>query len=260
MPHIKNDSTFRAEYKETEIKNTVLWESHCHTVYEMISVLEGDICIVPEGRSYRLTAGETAIIPPLHYHTITANKKGLYRRVTVLFDESMIPDVLLPHFQKKGAVLSTFPSKEARELAETLQKADFDFYRPLAESLLTRILYDDVAASHAAPRDPVDENLRSILDYIDAHISHPLTLDDIAAHAARSRSSLSHFFREQMNVSPKQYILQKKLTYAKQLIRDGTPPTLAAMQVGYENYSNFYRMYKKQFGTAPGTEKRNAEP
>ena len=54
-----------------------------------------------------------------------------------------------------------------------------------------------------------------------------------------------------MNISPKQYILRKKLATARKLIAEGTPPTVAAMQVGYENYSNFYRQYTKHYGTAP---------
>ena len=48
-----------------------------------------------------------------------------------------------------------------------------------------------------------------------------------------------------MNISPKQYILQKKLALANKLMDEGVPRTVVAMQVGYENYSNFYRLYRK---------------
>ena len=43
------------------------------------------------------------------------------------------------------------------------------------------------------------------------------------------------------------HILQKKLALASKLIDEGVPRTVAAMQVGYENYSNFYRLYRKNF-------------
>ena len=59
-----------------------------------------------------------------------------------------------------------------------------------------------------------------------------------------------------MNISPKQYILQKKLALANKLIRDGTPATVAAMQVGYDNYSNFYRMYQKRVSHRPTENKK----
>ncbi len=56
-----------------------------------------------------------------------------------------------------------------------------------------------------------------------------------------------------MKISPKQYILQKKPAYAAQLIRQGMPSTPAAMRVGYENYSNFYRMYRKHLQNTPSS-------
>ena len=72
-----------------------------------------------------------------------------------------------------------------------------------------------------------------------------ILLDDLARHTARSKSSFCHLFEEKMKISPKQYILQKKLALAGKLIDEGVPRTAAAMQVGYENYSNFYRLCKK---------------
>ena len=65
----------------------------------------------------------------------------------------------------------------------------------------------------------------------------------------------SDLFEEKMKITPKQYILQKKLALADKLIGEGIPPTVAAGRVGYENYSNFYRMYSKYYGVRPTTRK-----
>ena len=70
-------------------------------------------------------------------------------------------------------------------------------------------------------------------------------LDDLAAYTSRSKSSFCHLFEARMNITPKQYILQKKLALASKLIDEGVPRTAAAMRVGYDNYSNFYRLYHK---------------
>ena len=100
-----------------------------------------------------------------------------------------------------------------------------------------------------------DDFLEKTVRYIDGHIGEKITLDDLARHTSRSKSSFSHLFEEKMGISPKQYILHKKLATARKLIAEGTPPTTAAVQVGYENYSNFYRMYLKHYGTAPAKRK-----
>lgn len=86
MDSILQTEKFEIRCKESPIGNDILWESHCHAQFEAISVIDGDISILQEGRSYRLTANQTAILPPLSYHTVTANQKGFYRRTTVLFD------------------------------------------------------------------------------------------------------------------------------------------------------------------------------
>ena len=242
---------FAVEYIESEIEAPVVWEKHCHTQYEMISVLEGDISVMLEGRSYRLKAGQAVFIPPLFYHAVTANHRGSYRRVTALFDLDAIPAVLQPHFARKDAALAVFPSRHSGEFKPICQASDPSFYEPLAESLMIRLLYGDIGAERAESEAENDEFLQKIIAYVDTHLTERILLADLARHTSRSCSSVSHLFEEKMGITPKQYILQKKLALAHKMIDEGTSPTLAALQVGYENYSNFYRMYRKIFAASP---------
>ncbi|MBQ8747984.1 MAG: helix-turn-helix domain-containing protein [Clostridia bacterium] len=251
MKHVFKAGAYTLEYTESRADTPVIWENHCHTEFEMIAVLEGDISVLLEGRHYRLTENQTVIIPPLFYHTVTANKKGVYRRVTALFDPGAIPSVLQPHFLKKDAYLTPFYSSQGGELKRICQTGDPVFYEPLSQSLMTQILYEDARAERSDAAVETDSFLHEIISYIDAHLCEKILLDDLAAHTSRSKSAVCHLFTEKMSISPKQYILQKKLALAHKRITEGTPPTLAAMQVGYENYSSFYRMYQKLLKTAP---------
>ena len=246
---------FSFEYLESELDATVLWESHCHSQYEMIAVSEGRISIMIEGRSYSLRANEVAIIPPLYYHTLTADKKGVYKRVTVLFDRASIPEVLWEHFEAQGLAELIFSSNQVSELRRVCCSDKTALYAPLAESLMIGMMYERIDSGASDNETEVDELLNRIISYIDEHLCERLCLDDIAAHTARSKSSVCHLFREKMRISPKQYVLQKRLALAEKLIRDGTPPTVAAIQVGYENYSDFYRMYTKHIRRAPSNDK-----
>lgn len=47
-----------------------------------------------------------------------------------------------------------------------------------------------------------------------------------------------------MKTGIKQYILQKKLSYAAEMIRGGATASAAAHAIGYDNYVNFYNAYK----------------
>ena len=123
---------------------------------------------------------------------------------------------------------------------------------------MVQLLYNDVQLKDAVYSE-IDETLQKIISYIDTHLDDKIRLYDLAEHAVCSESRVSHLFQEKMKISPKQYILQKKLAFAEKLIRDGMPATLAAIQVGYENYSDFYRVYRKHFGINPSKNKQHIE-
>ena len=54
-----------------------------------------------------------------------------------------------------------------------------------------------------------------------------------------------------MKIPLKQYILRKKMMYAKSLILAGTSPGEAAVACGYKNYASFYKMFLKFTGQSP---------
>lgn len=238
---------FSLAYTESDIEDPLLWERHFHAQYEMIGVLEGDIVIMLEGKKYRLQAQQTAIISPLCYHTVTANVNSRYRRVTALFDAAAIAEPLRGHFEGGIAIFAAFQTESLKNLC---QKGDA-YYGPLADALMTQCLYACAEAGQTDSSMETDVFLQQAIDYIDRHLYEKIRLGDLADFTSRSESSFSHLFTKKMNISPKQYILQKKLALAHRLIREGMPPTTVAAKLGYENYSNFYRLYVKQYGTAP---------
>lgn len=241
------------EYVESEIDCPSLWENHCHGQFEMIAVVAGDINIVLEGKSYRLTKNQAIIIPPLYYHSVTANERGSYRRITVLFDVSAVPEVLQSEFAKGRQEMVIAFSSHIEQLRDVCLKSEPSFYAPLIQSLMVQIFYEIIAESKSPTNTEVDVFLQKALQYIDQNLHRKILLDDLAKHTARSKSSFCHLFEQKMHISPKQYILQKKCALANKMISEGTSPITAAAQVGYENYSNFYRLYRKNIGKNPSS-------
>ena len=238
-------------YMEDTIETALLRENHCHAQFEMIIVLDGNVKVLLDSITYRLTANQAIIIPPLVYHTLTIQQPGIYRRVVVQFDLSSIPTALHRFFPENSIRLSVFSCPFFNELGNICKSNNPNFYESLADSFMIQAMYESLVEEETNSSMQVDDLLQSVIHYINAHLCERLTLDDIALHAAVSKSTLCHHFLEKMKISPKQFILQKRLALANKLICNGTVPTVAAVQVGYHNYSNFYRMYQKYYQTTP---------
>lgn len=99
--------------------------------------------------------------------------------------------------------------------------------------------------------------LRAALDYIAANYPLPISVDDIAAAAAVSRSTLFRLFRTELGAAPSDYLIEYRIEQAKKLLSEtDISITAAARSAGYENNLYFSRAFRKATGMSP-TEYRN---
>ena len=54
-----------------------------------------------------------------------------------------------------------------------------------------------------------------------------------------------------MLVEQYQYIMKKRLTVARNMLTLGTPVTTACIECGFNDYSNFLKAFKREFGCNP---------
>jgi AraC-like DNA-binding protein len=245
----------RISYREGVISEEHIFENHCHARYEMIAVIEGEICLVIENRKYELTAGRIAIIPPLKYHSVFTIGNTVYKRMTALFDGSFIPNEITGELLRR---ISAHPVAANGELDGLLCSMKDIFgadecekFFPLARALILHALYIHAFGEILPSNEISNPTVMRVTEYIDLHIGEKILLDDIAAELFLSKSTLCHIFSDEMKISPKQYILQKKLSFAAMLIESGVSASEASVRIGYDNYANFYKMYVKHFGISP---------
>ncbi len=95
----------------------------------------------------------------------------------------------------------------------------------------------------------VHPQLRIATDFMNANYQDALNLDDIAHTAGISVSHLHMLFREHLNESPHQYLIQKRMRAAGHALATSDLPIKAiAANVGYPNTENFCRAFRKFFG------------
>ena len=117
--------------------------------------------------------------------------------------------------------------------------------------LLNRALIDRELAANAAA--VTDEKIHTILTYINEHLTEPLSIDHLAAHAYVSRSHFMHRFKAVTGYSVRQYIVGKRLFLSRSYL--AASPALSigeiAQRTGFSDYLPFFRAFKAKYHMTP---------
>lgn len=93
-----------------------------------------------------------------------------------------------------------------------------------------------------------------IINYIDANYQVDLSLTDVCEQFSLSLSYVSRMLREYKNTTFKTYLMQKRVSVAKEIMQNNRYIKIAdlAQKVGYLNTMTFIRVFKSQEGISPG--------
>lgn len=93
---------------------------------------------------------------------------------------------------------------------------------------------------------------RSLKQFMEQNFSKPLSIEDYAYLTGRSLSSFRRDFIEQFGISPKQWLIEKRLEMAHALLtKNHTTVSQVALEAGYENISHFIKAFHGRYGTPP---------
>lgn len=103
-----------------------------------------------------------------------------------------------------------------------------------------------------AEQNRFDPRVLNALDYLCRRLGEPITLETLAGHCRLSVSRLAHLFREQVGVTPQQFLEQQRMRRAEQLLElTGMSIAQIAYTVGYDNPFYFSLRFKKATGKSP---------
>lgn len=252
---------------------------HWHSYFEITCVLEGKGNYFVNGQEYTMEENDIIIfnnVEPHGWKLIGGNM----RLLVMIFSPEFVAEKIsvfdteyLKPFVERG---SNFKNRVGREesvnaeIRTSIQEIYQEWnerregYPLMIKANVLRILtmlirtYQDKTKSGEMLREKKNamKRLEQAFSYIDEHYCEKITLDEVAASVYMSSNYFSSYFRKVTNISFSDYVTRMRLNHARELLREGRGSvTEIAMECGFNNISNFYRLYKKHIGKLPKDEK-----
>lgn len=212
-------------------------------------VQPGQLFVIPQQTpsEWQWTAPWEALVlylAPTVLATVAANELGVDAQTVKLLPRSGVVDALL---HQLGVALLT-ELKSGRIAGQRYVVT------------LTHVLALHLLRNHALlPRAPspctvglAPPILRNVLDYIESHLTQPLTQREVAAIAHVSPFHFARLFKQATGQSLHQYILSRRIAAAQRLLlSDRWTLAEIALQVGFTDQSHLTRHFKRHCGVTP---------
>lgn len=255
-------------HTKTEKPDQRHFERHCHEYFELLYVVRGEGKYVVEGVEYPMQPNTLLLIRPYEFHYVCPNRDSLYDRYLIHFDVQApidaAADLSILRYegnQKHGIYFSSDNQtdrvgEELGDMEQWLQELvgisrSAEKQNTFLRASLSRMLLWLSLAEQQESTTDTEDVVSRLIEYLNLHLTRDDSLDKLAQRFFVSKYYLCHVFRKQTGVSIFTYITTKRIAMAQQLLATGEPATSVAYQVGFRNYSSFYRAYCKLTGTAP---------
>ncbi|MCU1749922.1 helix-turn-helix domain-containing protein [Pseudomonas sp. 6D_7.1_Bac1] len=94
---------------------------------------------------------------------------------------------------------------------------------------------------------------RQLVEYIDSQLAEPISLGQLAGMCALSEYHFARMFRESFGLPPHQYLLARRLTHARHLLRSTSQPLgEIALACGFASASHFTNRFRQAMRGTPG--------
>ncbi len=258
---------------------SVVNEAHNHMVHmndkhEIYIMLQGDATFSIDGRLYHLEPYDMLLISNQEIHCVMVNSEFVYERIYIYFQ----PEYLRQFNTKDYNLLALFDHRDEnggnKIDHEVVRKygleKDFDQMLQYSKSLepdsnirMTSLLlkmladiklaYEENRLLGKAEKEQPNQNdkINDIIRYISDNLTTKITLDDLTQKFFLSKYYLCHEFKRNTGFTVFDYIRYKRVLDAKMRLQNGQPISEVWCELGYVDYSNFYRTFKKTVGMSP---------
>jgi AraC family transcriptional regulator len=131
----------------------------------------------------------------------------------------------------------------------------------MVRDILQEFIREAIAADRVSERLPVTrrstrielyKRLSAAREWILANYAAAISLEVMAESAMMNSQHFLRMFRDCYGITPHQFVIDVRLTVARQLLTETKQPVSAiCRQTGFESFSSFSGLFRQRFGSSP---------
>ncbi|WP_236895149.1 AraC family transcriptional regulator [Clostridium beijerinckii] len=248
------------------------FEFHYHDFNKIIIFLSGKVTYLIEGKAYNLKPWDILLVNNHDVHKPIIDSSEIYERIIIWANSDFIENhnyencdlsTCFRLANEKSFNLIRLNSKLQDNikfiidsLMTSFNSQDFGS-KLLSNSLFIQLLVylNRVHLNNMYINDEAslkyDKQIEKILKYINNNLSENLSTETLSQKFYISKYYLMHKFKKETGYTLHNYVNQKRLLMAKDLIISGEQITKAYLQCGFNDYTCFLRSFKNLFKKSP---------
>lgn len=277
IPHGSNTYPFDFFYENLALFDFNCIEWHWHTELEFVYVESGTVTfwigekqfILSEGNGvfinskilHRFYSPDAAIIPNflcMPYFIAAENSLIYSKYIRPILSSSLSFQIFSREISWQADMLETIRKIiDVQNCDSVCELATSAFIQELwlklyehADFSCTNTHTDALASSQA--------RLQLMMQYIHQNYQRSISLDDIAAHAGLSKSTILNLFRKYLHTTPINYLINYRLNEAAILLSKTEKKIITiSNETGFNNVDYFCRLFKKHYHVTPTEYRRS---
>ena len=248
---------------------------HYHSVNELLYIIDGKGEFILEGLRLPVNKYDLILVRSNETHVIIDEPSDLLHLYCVYFSDELLNDQsggnflsrFINELDEKQRVIPTIYNPSFFRLPQFLREIMFEQNNPTEDSpLLMRLVFIEMLIrikrfiqANMGPSifepdslSPTERSVLSVIQYMEKNYYRNLVLEELADMVPLGIRQFTRIFKKLTNMNFKEYTQELKINEAKRLLSTRQKGIKSVcFDVGFEDLSYFYRVFRKRTGTTP---------